>query len=209
MNRRKYKYKMNEIIEPAKTVLYDGSKDLEPNAIFVTDRYWSREKTRKMYVAQVAIYEKFIVIYNVVEFHKEPPHRSTRIFIVQKNLHVKSHVYDLYGPKDDTPLQQTFMYDHFLFVLYMIGDRIKCCQYNTGATTEFVANYSKKEFILNALTLFIRSWRRLPFGSKRTFDPDLLDYPRVINTFTLPVPVRKYHEHFYDMIFCFIPDHQN
>lgn len=186
-------------------VLYDGSQDpVYPNTLFVTDRYWSHDNVkRKMYISQVTIYDKLIVIYHVVDFHKEhkPMSRTSEIIVIHKQSGVMGHIMELGGPKDSMPLQKTFMYDHFLFILYIFKEHVKCYQHETGVITKFVAKYSKKEFDLNALTLFMRAWSRLPFGSKRTYDPTLLEHPKIASIWLTPIPVREYHKALCDLEF--------
>lgn len=201
-------------MDPPPTVLYDGTKDpVRKNSIYVTNTYWRiadkyRRNTYNTYlenIVQVIVYNKVVIIYCVEsdQYYDHRERKKIRLRILTKD---GTHRFNHYGkyPTDSLLLPHCFMYDRFLFVTRLFGSGLICRQYDTGVRTQLdVGKYSEKEFIESGTVLFIKAWRQLPFGSKRSFDPELLEHPKIINITAIPVPVRKYHENFCDLVVIF------
>lgn len=185
-------------------VLYDGSQDsLSPNDIIVTESYWIQNgEKHHSYITQVNIYAKVIVIYSITDFRANFT-RLIGLWIVSKTLEFdkKYHYRITFGSIDDLLMQECFMYDRFIFVITSQGHRLFCEQPDTITNTRITTDiYNKKEFKEQSLRLFIKSWRRMPFGSKRTYDPTLLECPKIVSVFAIPVPIRLYHKSYCDLI---------
>lgn len=189
------------------TVLYDGSKDLlYPNKIIVTNKYWSRKSKHAANVVRVDNYNKVVVVYCIEDSRsdsqtiKQEVRKILKLRVIPKEAGLKQFNYMCKNTPEGLRMPQCFMYDGFLFVVRLLGRSLVWRQYDTKTKTQtIVPKYSKKEFADSGLTLFIRTWHKLPFGSKRVFDPALLEYSKVIDISTVPIPIRKYHTNFCDL----------
>lgn len=176
---------------------------LYPNKIMVTNKYWSRKSKHAANVVRVDNYKKVVVVYCIEEANRAERQEVRKILklrVIPKEAGLKQFNYMCKNTPEGLRMPQCFMYDGFLFVVRLLGRSLVCRQYDTKTKTQtIVPKYSKKEFAESGLTRFIRAWRKLPFGSKRVFDPTLLEYSKVIDISTVPIPIRKYHTNFCDL----------
>lgn len=191
-------------------ILYDGSLDtLFPNNIIVTTEQMTKNKIIqiKAQISKVEIYDHFILVYSsynrsgLSTLFGPCLHKFVDVNIVSKTTVGHDCGHYILIDANQTIEQQSFLYDHFLFVIEVFNDKLKCYQPDTNIFTSCnITETDRKEFAANSLNLFVKIWHKMPFGSKRTFDPALLRDSKTIFAADTPVPTRSYNIRYSDLI---------
>lgn len=176
------------------------------NNIVVTTESWSGNGwcNCNLYIEQVSIYRHHVVFSYARIFHNSlvvgfgvtlSNHYITKI-IAKNGPYSNIHNFRILDPET---VPYHFMYDRFLFIVQKTFNVITCYQPDTKIETciSIPQGMTHKEFELNSLCVFIKLWHQLPFGSKRAYDPQLMEWPEIICSSpkeVIPVSCKSYYD---------------
>lgn len=207
---------IEESVKPVPKVLYDGSLDVDvPNNLLITTDCWIRGSCigskRIASIKKIEVYKKYIIFSHTNEINIVNDTNSsdsldailTVLEVVSKETARKSYSTCFISDHDKILSPLCFMYDHLPFVTQVMFNTLYCCQPTTDVNTRIessLESFDQKTFELNGLNMFIGAWHKLPFGSKRRFDPSLLECPKTIYSRPFEVIAIKYCREYCDLL---------
>lgn len=102
-----------------------------------------------------------------------------RDFIAVVIFDRKNDIYNSEFLTSSTNTVELLLYDHFVYMIVFSDETNTIYQPDTGVHSIINFDDSCPEYLRkDVLTYYLKLWRRLPHGSKRAYNPILMEYPK-------------------------------